>query len=179
MRAVTNAEKVQRFMRTLGERARGPGRIYLTGGASAVLHGWRPTTVDIDLKMDPEPPGAFEALARIKDELDVNVELAAPDQFVPPAQGWRDRSVFIVRHGPVDFFHFDFVSQAISKIERGHTRDLSDARQMLERGLVSLEALESYMSQTASELVRYPAIDRSALEKKITAFVAEARERTR
>jgi hypothetical protein len=178
MRAVTNAEKVQRFMRTLGESARGPGRVYLTGGASAVLHGWRPTTVDIDLKMDPEPAGAFEALARIKDELDMNVELAAPDQFVPPARGWRDRSVFIARHGQVDFLHFDFVSQAISKIERGHARDLSDAREMLERGLVSIEALESYISESASELLRYPAVDRRALEKKITTFVTEARERT-
>jgi hypothetical protein len=153
--------------------------VYLTGGASAVLHGWRSTTVDVDLKMDPEPAGAFEALAHIKDELDMNVELAAPDQFVPPARGWRDRSVFIARHGQVDFFHFDFVSQTISKIERGHARDLSDAREMLERGLVSLGALESYMSESASELVRYPAVDRDALERKIATFVAEARERNR
>jgi hypothetical protein len=177
VRALTDAEKVQRFMRALGENARGPGRVYLTGGASAVLYGWRATTVDVDLKMEPEPAGAFEALARIKDDLDMNVELAAPDQFVPPARGWKERSVFIARHGEVDFFHFDFVSQAISKIERGHARDLSDVREMLGRGLLSVEALESYVRDSMAELVRYPAVDRSALEKKVAAFVTDVGER--
>jgi hypothetical protein len=44
-----------------------------------VLVGWRGTTIDVDLKMSPEPEGAFEAIAALKDELDINVELAAPD----------------------------------------------------------------------------------------------------
>lgn len=66
----------------LGRRARGSGRVYLTGGATALLHGWHTSTVGIDLKLDPEPAGAFEAIAELKDELDVNVELAAPDQLL-------------------------------------------------------------------------------------------------
>ncbi len=44
-------------------RARAGGRIYLTGGATAVLYGWREMTININLKPDPEPPGLFEALA--------------------------------------------------------------------------------------------------------------------
>ena len=163
-------------MQKLGAAARGPGRVYLTGGASAVLHGWRPTTIDVDLKMDPEPPGAFEALGRIKDELDLNVELAAPDQFIPPARGWKDRSVFIARHGQVDFYHYDFVSQALSKIERGHARDLSDVREMVARGLVAVDLLASYPGECATELVRYPAIDPDAFRRKVEAFVAAARK---
>jgi hypothetical protein len=55
MRALTNRAKLQAFMAALGEQAAGPGRIYLAGGATAVLHGWRDTTIDIDLKPDPEP----------------------------------------------------------------------------------------------------------------------------
>lgn len=39
-------------MRRLGGAARSPGRIYLVGGSSAVLVGWRETTVDVDLKQD-------------------------------------------------------------------------------------------------------------------------------
>lgn len=53
-------------MRHLGSAVRSPGRIYLVGGSSAVLVGWRETTVDVDLKLDPEPAGAFEALAKIE-----------------------------------------------------------------------------------------------------------------
>ena len=78
-RANSNAENVRQLMRRLGEEARGGGRVYLVGGASAVLIGWRETTVDVDLKLDPEPPGVFEAIARAKDALDMNIELAAPE----------------------------------------------------------------------------------------------------
>jgi hypothetical protein len=95
MRSETDKRKLQDFMVALGRRVHGPGRIYLTGGATALLHGWRRTTIDIDLKPDPEPPGLFEALAVLKDELDINVELAAPDQFIPALPGWRERSRLI------------------------------------------------------------------------------------
>ncbi|MCZ7683003.1 MAG: hypothetical protein M5U28_31025 [Sandaracinaceae bacterium] len=63
------------------------------GGATAITYGWRELTIDIDLRLDPEPPGAFEAIARLKDELDVNVELASPMDFLPEVPGWRERSV--------------------------------------------------------------------------------------
>ena len=53
---------------------------------------------------DPEPPGLFEALAVLKDQLDINVELAYPDQSIQAIPGWRERSLFIARHGPVEFF---------------------------------------------------------------------------
>jgi hypothetical protein len=94
MRAETDTAKLMTFMAELGNRVRGPGRIYFAGGATALLHGWRSTTIDVDLKPDPEPPGLFEALAVLKDELDINVELASPDQFIPavPIATFRTRA---------------------------------------------------------------------------------------
>jgi hypothetical protein len=175
MRAAANADRVRSFMKALGERSLGSGRVYLTGGATAVLYGWRTTTVDIDLKMDPEPPGAFDAIRAIKDELDVNVELAAPDQFIPVPVGWSNRSVFIGRSGQVDFLHYDLLGQAVSKIERGHARDLLDAGEMLSRRLVALSEIEGYYARVESELSRYPAIDGEAFKQKIRAFVEGAR----
>ena len=74
MRAETDVAKLQAFMAELGNRVRGPRRIYPT----ALLRGWRATTIGVDLKPDPEPPGLFEALAALKDELDINVKLASP-----------------------------------------------------------------------------------------------------
>ncbi|WP_419949778.1 hypothetical protein [Candidatus Palauibacter sp.] len=61
-RPPAGADQVRRLMRRLGGAARSPGRIYLVGGSSAVLVGWRETTVDVDLKLDPEPAGVFEAI---------------------------------------------------------------------------------------------------------------------
>jgi hypothetical protein len=111
VRAELDASRVRALMRELGRAARGPGRVYLTGGTSAVLEGWRRSTVYADLKLDPEPAGVFEALRQIKDELAVNIELAAPDDFIPPLPGWRDRSRHIERCGQVDFYHYDFYAR--------------------------------------------------------------------
>jgi hypothetical protein len=59
-------------MQVLGREAKGEGRIYFTGGASALLIGWRNATVDVDIRLDPEPEGIFQAIAKIKQELAIN-----------------------------------------------------------------------------------------------------------
>lgn len=170
MREPLDRNKLDRFLAALGRAARGGGTVYLTGGATAITYGWRERTIDIDLRLDPEPPGAFEAIARLKDELDVNVELASPDQFVPPVPGWRERSAWIARHGSVDFFHFDPLSQALAKLARGHDRDLGDVTAMLERGLVSTAGLLDAFEQIRGELVRHPGLDAPAFERRVRAF---------
>jgi hypothetical protein len=162
-----------RFLRELGRRARGPGRVYLTGGATAVLVGWRSSTVDVDIKMDPEPPGAFEAIAELKDELDINVELASPDQFVPVPADWAARSEHIERCGQVEFLHFDYRAQALSKIARAHERDLADVRAMIDRGLSSVGEIRSALETIDSQLVRYPALDADAFRRRARAFLGE------
>ena len=43
MRALVDARRVERFLEALGAAARSPARVYLTGGATAVLEGWRDT----------------------------------------------------------------------------------------------------------------------------------------
>jgi hypothetical protein len=50
--------KLLDFLGRLGASARNPGACFITGGGSAVLLGWRDTTIDVDLKFDPEPAGA-------------------------------------------------------------------------------------------------------------------------
>lgn len=173
MRAELDADRVRALMEAIGHAALGPGRIYLTGGTTAVLDGWRRSTVDADLKLDPEPPGVFEAIARIKDELDVNVELAAPDDFIPPLPGWQQRSRFIARYGAVDFYHYDDYAQALAKVERGHDRDLADVRAMISRGLVDARELRRMFAAIEPNLIRYPAIDADVFLRKLEELLAE------
>jgi hypothetical protein len=59
MRELADASRIERFMRELGRAAHAEGRVYLTGGATAVLNGWRATTVDVDIKLIPEGKLAF------------------------------------------------------------------------------------------------------------------------
>ena len=171
MRKPVDRERLHRLLAELGQRARGPGRIYLTGGATALLYGWRQSTVDVDLKLDPEPEAIFEAIAQLKEELELNVELASPDQFIPPVPGWRERSVPIARYGSVDFFHFDFVSQCLSKLARGHDRDRDDVRAMLELRLVSSDDLTSGFREIEPDLLRYPGVDATAFEERVRDFL--------
>lgn len=77
MRELTDASRLRQFMRVLGSKARASGRIYLTGGATAVLFDWRPTTVDVDLELDAQLQSLLREIPAIKEDLRINVELAA------------------------------------------------------------------------------------------------------
>ena len=154
-------------MRLLGRKATGAGSIYLVGGATAVLIGWRDTTADVDIKLAPEPAGVFEAIAEAKTALNMNIELAAPDDFIPALPEWRERSTFIERHGLIDFFHYDFYAQALAKIERAHAQDLQDVDAMLRRKLIQPSRLEGFFSVMEASLTRYPAVDPASFRNQL------------
>lgn len=171
MRQLTDAARLREFMRLLGQRTRATGRVYLVGGACAVLLDWRSTTIDIDLDLDPGLDALLREIPAIKEDLQVNVELASPAHFIPELPGWRDRSPFVIREGTIDFHHYDFYSQALSKIERAHTRDVTDVREMAARGLIEPMRLADFFDRIAPDLYRYPALDsasfRSAVERVV------------
>jgi hypothetical protein len=169
VRNLLDVGTLQQLMDALGRAANGPGDIYLTGGATAIVLGFRPTTLDVDLKLDPEAAGIFEAIRDLKDQLRVNIELAAPDQFIPPLPGWKERSVFIASHGPLRFFHYDYYAQALAKIERGHAQDVADVAAFFLRGLVDPVKLRELFAAIEPALVRYPAIDAAAFRARVEA----------
>ena len=111
MRSNVDSQKIEQLMEALGKEARSSGCIYFTGGASALLIGWRSSTVDIDIRLDPEPSGIFQAIAKLKQELNINIELASPQDFLPPLPGWRDRSVFIGKQNKVKFRFITMILQ--------------------------------------------------------------------
>lgn len=171
-RAEADRQKIELLMERLGREARGPGAVYFTGGVTAVLHGWRGSTVDADLSFEPEPAGVFEAIARLKNQLDVNIELASPAHFIPQLADWQAQSIFIARHGEVDFFHYDLRAQALAKLERGHQRDLDDVNKMFDDRLVDVRSLRDAFAAMRPALLRYPAIDEESFEAKVEAFLA-------
>jgi len=151
--------------------ARGPVRIYLTGGSTAVIEGWREATVDVDLRFEPEADELLRELPALKESLGVNVELVSPPDFIPELPGWRERSPFAFREGRVEVHHFDLYSQALSKIERGFDRDLEDVHAMIERGLVDPARLRELHEAIEPELFRYPAIDPAAFRQQVEAVL--------
>lgn len=159
MRQLADRARIEQFMRALGREATGPGRAYFTGGATAVLKGWRTTTIDVDIKVVPDSDAILRALPALKESLDLNVELASPDDFIPVRDDWAERSEFISREGPLTFHHFDLYAQALAKIERGHDQDVRDVQEMIARKLIDRRLLAEYFAAIEPRLYRYPAID--------------------
>ena len=102
----------------------------------------------------------------------MNIELASPPDFIPELPGWRERSPLVFQESNIYVHHFDFYSQALSKIERGFQQDLDDVQKMLESGLVEPARLRELYEAIEPELYRYPAIDPSVFRQKLdTALV--------
>lgn len=167
MRRLAERTLIERFISALGVKAKREARLYFTGGATAVLLGWRGSTIDVDILLVPEDDALLRALPELKEQLQINVELACPAHFIPELPGWEARSRFITREGQLSFFHYDLYAQALAKIERGHTLDVSDVREMFGRGLIDPEKLFELFEQILPQLYRYPAIDPHAFKQAV------------
>jgi hypothetical protein len=171
MRRKVTVETLKQFMEELAASARSPGKVYFTGGATALLLGFREQTIDVDIKLDPEPQGVFDAMPELKNRLDLNIELASPDDFIPPTPDWRERSPLVAAIGQVQFFHYDLTLQALSKLERGYAQDLADVRNLVGAGHVTPEELRGRFAQIEPGLVRYPAIDPPRFKRSLEGFL--------
>src|SRR5437762_10389996 len=156
MREPVTADQLQAFMKALAAQARVASRVYLVGGASSVLLGWRNSTIDIDLKIIPETDEIFRSLPRLKEQLHLNIELASPDDFIPELPGWQQRSRFIQQEGSLSFYHYDFYAQALAKIERGHEIDSHDVKELIARGLVDPQRLRELFLMIEDRIYLHP-----------------------
>lgn len=141
--------------------------MYLTGGATAVLEGWRESTVDIDVRFEPDAEEALRRISSLKEELAINVELASPLDFLPPLPGWQERSRFRFREGNLEVFDFDLYSQALSKLARGFELDLEDVKSMMGSGEVNPQRLLELYEAIEFELYRFPAVDPANLRRSV------------
>lgn len=174
MRRLADASRIRLFMAELGRAAARETRLYFTGGATAVLEGWRDSTIHVDIRLEPDTDALLRLLPELKERLQINVELASPPDFIPELPGWVERCRFIAREGQLSCFHYDLYSQCLAKIERGHEQDVADVRAMLERRLVEPTRLREYFAAIQPRLYRYPAIDPAAFARALAAALAES-----
>lgn len=167
MRKTVDGEGLRRFMRAFGAVAPEDGACFLTGGATAVLLGWRESTIDIDIALIPEREALLRAIPRLKEDLEVNVELASPGDFIPLPSGWQERSLFAGREGRLAFYHFDPYAQALAKLERGFAQDIQDVRALVSSGLVEVRKLLACYTEIEPELYRFPAINSASFRRSV------------
>lgn len=173
MRQPINKKILQTFFESISKNLKEHVDIYFTGGVTALLHGWRQSTIDIDLVMVPESDNVFRMFPELKNSLNINIEIASPAHFIPELPGWKERSIPIDKIGNVSFFHYDLYSQALSKIERGHSQDVQDVKKMISEGLVKIDLLKNLFQEILPKLYKYPAINKESFEKTFHEFISK------
>lgn len=151
-------------------------RVHLVGGGTAVLEGWRPATIDVDLYSSSER--VFGDIQRLKERLGLNVEFVRPEDFVPALTGTEDRHVFIETIGRVSFYHYDPCAQLLSKIVRGFDKDLEDGRRLVVSGMVEPERFRALVEAIPDEaFARYPSLSPRAVRRAVSAFLGQLEPR--
>jgi hypothetical protein len=168
------SQRIERFLRGLGRRYHGTGRLYLAGGAQMVYAGFRAQTeaIDYTIRLESDHQQFVAAVRSLIRDLNLSVEPAFPGDFIPLPRGWEERSRFVGRYGRLDVFVFDPISTALAKIERGSTRDIQDALALVQRGYVDMSlltaAFEEIMPRIETESLR---VDEDDFRRKFEAFL--------
>jgi len=72
----------------------------------------------------------------------------------------------------LSFFHYDFYSQALWKVQRAHSKDVDDVQQMLRRELIEPQRALELFGIIEAELYRFPAIDPPSFKVRVEATFA-------
>jgi hypothetical protein len=175
MRPSVDKTAIESFLQQLGRTFRKPGRLYLVGGAALVHAGVRPGfTQDIDIQVSGANEGELiVAIQRLIQQLQINVEFASPADFIPLPSQWEMHAQYVGRYGVVDVFYFDFYSIALSKIERGNSRDIADVELLVQQGIITLNELDAAYREVLAQLGqgRYPRITPQRFSERYTAVL--------
>jgi hypothetical protein len=173
MRNRLTRDSLHLLMRELARFAR-PNRsyrVYLVGGGTAVLEGWRESSIDADLYARQDD--IFRDVQGIKERLKLNIEFARPEDFVPALEGTENRHVYIETVGRVSFYHYDPYAQLLSKVVRGFARDLADARAFVASGMVDPEQFRRLVAGIPESVYsRYPRLSQAGVQSAADDFLS-------
>lgn len=162
MRPNVDKQAIESFLQQLGRAFRKPVRLYLVGGAALVHAGIRlGVTLDIDIQVGSENEGnLIVGIQRLIQQMQINIKFASPSDFIPLPSQWEAHAQYVGRYGQIDVFYVDFYSIALSKIERGTTRDIEDVRLLVQQQRITLEELDAAYQEVFAQLGkgRYPKI---------------------
>lgn len=162
MRQGVDKAAIESFLQQLGKTFRKPARLYLVGGAALVHMGVRSGfTQAIDVQVSGASEGdLIVAIQSMIERMQINVEFASPVDFIPLPKQWEAHAQFVGRYGTIDVFYFDFYSIALSKMERGSSRDVADVKLLVEQGIITPGELDNAYQEVLAQLGkgRYPRV---------------------
>src|SRR6266487_3983491 len=174
MRPNVDKKAIESFLQQLGRTFRKSGRLYLVGGAALVHAGVRPGfTQDIDIQVGGANEGdLIISIQRLIQQMQINIEFASPKDFIPLPSQWETHARYIGRYGQIEVFYFDFYSIALSKIERGTTRDIEDVKLLVQQQRIALDELDATYQEVLAQLGkgRYPKITPERFAERFAAI---------
>jgi hypothetical protein len=143
-------ETLNAFLARLDAAFARPGRLYLIGETTQVYEGWRRWTTRAELTADvaEEDRAAFDdALARAAGGLEVYDE--SPADLIPLPDGYAERARPAAAEGldHLEVYHFDPYSVAFRFIARGDEPDYHLVLLYLERGWITMAAMEDHLER--------------------------------
>ncbi len=90
MRDISGKKQIESFINEIGKQVKVPLKVYFNGGATAVMLGIRESTIDVDLYFEPDEMQMYEVIQKLKERLNMNIELAAPHDFIAALPLWRE-----------------------------------------------------------------------------------------
>lgn len=158
MRPNVDKGQIENFLKSLGRTFRKTGRLYLVGGAALVHAGLRPgSTQDIDVEVrSVAEDEMLDSIRQLKDAMNINIEFASPGDFIPLPSQWETNAQYVGRYGAIDVFYFDFYSIALSKIQRGNSRDINDVKLLLQQNVITLEGLDAAYNEILPRVGKGP-----------------------
>lgn len=173
MREEVTPQRLDLLMNELAQGAprRDAFRVYFVGGGTAVYSGWRGSSIDVDLYSDDD--AVFRNIQQVKERLNMNIEFARPEEFVPPLNGSVNRHLFIRTVGTISFYHYDPYAQCLAKVVRGFQRDVDDARAFVASEMVDPSRLSALVAEIPdAAYAGYPNLSRRGVESALESFVA-------
>ncbi len=171
MRQRTDQARLTRFLNALGGRMRRPVRLYLVGGSVLIDLGFRESTLDIDYVADADDPAVLaeleQAVRALKDELDVNVELASPADFLPIPPSVLGRSRFVGQYGQLSVYYYHLPSLVIAKAARGLEQDMADAEWLISSGEVAWSDIEATWHEVIASPTGWMRHEPAAVEQRL------------
>ena len=132
------------FFQRLGEQITEPVTIYLLGGSALCLLGSLRETLDVDYSIENIAPEIEQTLERLALELKLELEPVPLNEFIPLPDEAELRHRFVGWYGNLKVYIFDLYSIALSKIVRGFDSDIEDVEFLINRKLITWEALSDH-----------------------------------
>ncbi len=146
MRPPVDRTRLVRFFEQIEKRLTRHVRLYLVGGSVWIHLGIRTSTLDIDYAVSAEDERAYDEIERIirdlKQELDINIERASPDHFIPVPPNALARSPFVGQFGKLGVYYYHLPSLVLAKVARGYEHDLTDVVSLIQAGHVTLAEVQ-------------------------------------